>query len=117
MTKILHTADLHLDSPLATTALRNDGLRAAVQNATRAALDRIVEIAIEESVASVLISGDLYDGGQRSMKTAAYLLSALRRLAAAGIRVFVIRGNHDAESTITREIAWPDNVHAFDGRG
>lgn len=117
MTKLLHTADLHLDSPLVTVALRDDGLRAAVENATRGALDRIVDIAIEEGVAAVLIAGDLYDGGQRSMKTAAYLLSAFRRLAAEGIRVFVIRGNHDAESTITREIAWPDNVHVFDGRG
>ena len=98
-------------------ALRNDGLRAAVETATRSALDRIVDIALEEEVAAVLIAGDLYDGGQRSMKTAAYLLSAFRRLDAAGIRVFVIRGNHDAESTITREIAWSDNVHVFDGRG
>lgn len=117
MIKVLHTADLHLDSPLATTALRNDGLRAAVEIATRTALDRIVEIAIEEGVDAVLIVGDLYDGRQRSMKTAAYLLSAFRRLAAADIRIFVIRGNHDAESTITREIAWPDYVHVFDGRG
>jgi exonuclease SbcD len=117
MINILHTADLHLDSPLATMALRNDGLRAAVETATRSALDRIVDIALEEEVAAVLIAGDLYDGGQRSMKTAAYLLSAFRRLEAASIRVFVIRGNHDAESTITREIAWSDNVHVFDGRG
>jgi DNA repair protein SbcD/Mre11 len=117
MTKVLHTADLHLDSPLATIALRNDGLRAAVEIATRVALDRIVEIAIDEGVAAALIVGDLYDGEQRSMKTAAYLLSAFRRLAAADIRVFVIRGNHDAESTITREIAWPDNVHVLNGRG
>lgn len=117
MINILHTADLHLDSPLATMALRNDGLRAVVETATRSALDRIVDIALEEEVAAVLIAGDLYDGGQRSMKTAAYLLSAFRRLEAAGIHVFVIRGNHDAESTITREIAWSDNVHVFDGRG
>jgi exonuclease SbcD len=117
MTKLLHTADLHLDSPLVTLALRDDGLRAAVENATRDALYRIVDIAIAEEVAAVLIAGDLYDGSQRSMKTAAFLLEAFRRLADEGIRVFLIRGNHDAESTITREIAWPDNVHVFDGHG
>lgn len=117
MIKIIHTADLHLDSPLATIALRNNGLRATVETATRSALDRILEIALDEQVAAVLIAGDLYDGSQRSMKTAAYLLSAFRRLQAAGIRVFLVRGNHDAESTITREISWPENVHVFDGRG
>ena len=117
MIKILHTADLHLDSPLTTVAMRDDGLRAAVQTATRSTLNRIVDIALEEEVAAIMIAGDLYDGGQRSMKTAAHLLSAFRRLEASGIRVFVIRGNHDAESTITREIEWPDNVHVFDGYG
>jgi len=117
MTKLLHTADLHLDSPLVTVALRDEGLRTEVENATRAALAHIVEIALAEDVAAVLISGDLYDGGQRSMKTAACLLAAFRKLGNAGIRVFVIRGNHDAASTITREISWPENVHVFDGRG
>ncbi|MEN2494321.1 MAG: hypothetical protein TECD_00212 [Hyphomicrobiaceae bacterium hypho_1] len=116
MTKIIHTADLHLDSPLVTLALSSDSLRSAIKIATRAALDRIVDIAIEEGVAAVLISGDLYDGKQRSMKTAAYLLSAFQRLNVAGIKVFIVRGNHDSESTITREIAKPENVHIFDGR-
>lgn len=117
MIKLLHTADLHLDSPLASLALRDEGLRDRVENATRAALGNIVQIAIDEAVAAVLIAGDLYDGSQRSMKTAAYLRAALVRLGEAGIRVFVIRGNHDAESTITRDIEWPDNVHVFDGHG
>jgi DNA repair exonuclease SbcCD nuclease subunit len=117
MIKLLHTADLHLDSPLSTLALRDDGLRDRVENATRAAFGRIVEIALEEQVAALLVAGDLYDGSQRSVKTAAFLRSALARLGAAGVRVFIIRGNHDAESTITRDMDWPDNVHVFDGRG
>ena len=117
MIKLLHTADLHLDSPLRTLALRNDDLRNSVENATRMALVRIVDIALDEGVAAVLIAGDLYDGGQRSMKTAAFLTAQFRRLAEGGIRVFLIRGNHDAESRITREIGWPDTVHVFDGRG
>lgn len=117
MTKLLHTADVHLDSPLKTLALRNDNLRAVVENATRTAFERLIDLAIEEQVTALLIAGDLYDGSHRSMKTAAFLVSMFRRLEAAGIRVFIIRGNHDAISTITREIGWPGNVHVFDGRG
>lgn len=117
MVKLLHTADLHLDSPLRTLALRDPVLKEHVETATRGALARIVDIAVEEGVAALLVAGDLYDGGQRSMKTAAFLIDQFQRLADAGIRVFLIRGNHDAESRITAEIGWPDNVHRFDGRG
>lgn len=117
MVKLLHTADLHLDSPLRTLALRNSDLAQRIDNATRTALARIVDIAIEEQVAALLIAGDLYDGNQRSMKTAAFLIAQFQRLQARGIQVFLIRGNHDAESRITKEIGWPDNVHRFDGHG
>ncbi len=63
-----------------------------------------------------MIAGDLYDGEQTSMKTARFLADQLRRLDEAGVRTFVIRGNHDAESRITRELTLPDSVKVFAGR-
>ncbi|MDX3928651.1 MAG: DNA repair exonuclease [Shinella sp.] len=115
--RFIHTADLHLDSPLASLALRNPELADLVRGATRRALERIVDLALAEEVDAVLVAGDLYDGSQTSMATALYLASQMRRLEEAGIRVFLIRGNHDAQSQITRELAFPANVHVFDGRG
>lgn len=115
--RFLHTADLHLDSPIASLALRNGELAELVRGATRRALERIVDLAIEENVDALLIAGDLYDGGQTSMATALFLVGQMRRLEAAGIGAFVIRGNHDAQSQITRELTFPANVHVFDGRG
>lgn len=50
------------------------------------------------------------------MKTARFLAGELGRLDAAGIRSFVIRGNHDALSRITRELVLPDSVRLFGGR-
>lgn len=117
MTKILHAADIHLDSPLTSLALRNERLRASIQSATRSAFNAIVDTALAEGVAAVLIAGDLYDGAQRSAKTAAFLVGQFERLRAADIPVFYIKGNHDAENPITGEVALPDNVHVFDGRG
>ncbi|KDB05131.1 metallophosphoesterase [Defluviimonas sp. 20V17] len=117
MIKILHTADVHLDSPLTSLALRDETLRASIQSATRSAFIRIVDTALAEGVAALLITGDLYDGAQRSAKTAAFLTGQLERLRAAGIPVFYIKGNHDAENPITGEVALPYNVHVFDGRG
>lgn len=63
-----------------------------------------------------MIAGDLYDGEQTSMKTARFLAAALRRLEEAGIRTFVIRGNHDALSKITQELVLPPGVKLFRGR-
>ena len=117
MIKLIHTADVHLDSPLQTLALRDPDLRDRIQCASRNAFTRIVEHAIEQSVAAVLIAGDLFDSAARSAKTAAFLLAELSRLNQAGIKVFYIKGNHDAENPLTGETTLPDNVHVFDGEG
>lgn len=117
MIKLIHTADVHLDSPLQTLALRDPDLREKVQCASRNAFTRIVEKALEQQVAAVLIAGDLFDSAARSAKTAAFLLAELARLNEAGIRVFYIKGNHDAENPLTGETTLPENVHVFDGQG
>ncbi|MFO8126535.1 exonuclease SbcCD subunit D [Yoonia sp.] len=117
MIKLLHTADVHLDSPLTSLALRDESLRESIQSATRSAFVQIIDTSLAENVDALLIAGDLYDGAQRSAKTAAFLTGQLERLRTAGIPVFYIKGNHDAENPITGEVALPDNVHIFDGRG
>ncbi|MGP9788526.1 metallophosphoesterase family protein [Roseinatronobacter sp. NSM] len=114
--RFIHTADLHLDSPLRSLALRDPDLASLVGGATRMALRNIIDLCLSERVDALLISGDLYDGSQTSMKTARFLASELARLNEAGIRAFLIRGNHDAESRITRELTLPPCVHLFDGR-
>lgn len=68
-------------------------------------------------MAALLIAGDLFDGRARSARTAAFLAAQLDRLRAAGIPVFYIKGNHDAENPITGALDLPDNVHVFDARG
>lgn len=115
--RFVHTADLHLDSPITSLALRNEELARLVRGATRRTLERIVDLSISEQVDALLIAGDLYDGSQTSMATALFLVGQMRRLEAAGVRVFIIRGNHDSQSQITRELTFPANVHVFDGRG
>lgn len=117
MFRFLHTADLHLDAPLKSLALKDPELSEIVGSATRQAFEKIVETSLEEEVDALLIAGDLNDGDIRSMKTAAFLAAQMERLNTAGIPVFMIRGNHDAESVITRELSLPPNVHVFTGHG
>lgn len=117
MIRILHTADVHLDTPLRSLALRDPELRDRVRTSSRTALTSIVDTALAEEVAALLIAGDLFDGAERSARTAAFLTLQLERLCERGIRVFYIKGNHDAENPLTGELSFPDNVHVFDGRG
>ncbi len=114
--RFVHAADIHLDSPLRSLALRDPGLAELIGNATRGAFVALIDLCLEERVDALLLAGDLYDGDQTSMKTARYLAEQLRRLHEAAIRVFVIRGNHDALSRITRELTFPDTVKLFGGR-
>jgi exonuclease SbcD len=58
--RFVHSADIHLDSPLRTLALKNPLLRDLIANATRAAFEGLVTLAIDESVDAVLLAGDLY---------------------------------------------------------
>lgn len=114
--RFIHTADIHLDSPLKSLAMRDKRLAEVVGNATRSTFTRIVDLCLEEDVQALLIAGDLYDGSQTSMKTARFLALQLERLALADIPVFIIRGNHDAASKITRELILPDTVTVFSGK-
>lgn len=114
--RFVHTADVHLDSPLRSLALRGGELAGLIGNATRRAFTAIVDLCLEERVDALLLAGDLYDGDQTSMKTARFLAEQIRRLDAANVKVFIIRGNHDALSRITQELTFPPSVTLFTGR-
>ena len=87
-----------------------------IGNATRRAFIRIIDLCLDEQVDALLLAGDLYDGHQTSMKTARFLAEQIRRLHEASVRAFIIRGNHDALSQITKELTFPDSVKVFGGR-
>jgi DNA repair exonuclease SbcCD nuclease subunit len=111
--KFLHAADLHLDSPLRGLD-RYDGAPVdAIRQATRRAVENLVQLAIDERVAFVLIAGDVYDGDWPDYNTGLFFARQMAKLRDAGIAVYLIRGNHDAESVVTKSLSLPDNVFSF----
>lgn len=111
--RFLHAADIHLDSPLYGLS-RYEGLPDAdIRGATRAAFDNLVQRAIDEAVDFVVIAGDLFDGEWKDMGTGLYFARSMGRLDQAGVPVFLLAGNHDAASVITRSVPWPPNVRLF----
>ena len=113
MFKFVHTADIHLDSPLKSLAFQDQEMADAVGNATRETFSSIVELCISEKVDALIISGDLYDGNQTSYKTAKFLINKLEELHEEGIKVFIIKGNHDFQSKLTMQLKVPDSVVIF----
>jgi len=111
--KFVHAADVHLDSPLHGLE-RYDGVPLGeMRGATRRALENVVELCCDERADILLLAGDLYDGDWRDFGTGLFFAAQMARLREAGVRVFVVRGNHDAASRITRSLRLPDTVHVF----
>ncbi len=115
MFKFLHTADIHLDSPLLNLDKYDDAPRDEFRSATRRAFDNIVELAIRESVNFVIIAGDLYDGDCSDFHTPRHFRRQMKRLGEHGVRVYIIQGNHDAANKMRKafRLEMPDNVHLF----
>ena len=111
--RFLHAADLHLDSPLRGLEADSTAPAERIRNATRKALGYLVDLAIEQNVAFVLIAGDIYDGDWLDFGTGRFFSNQMRRLTQTGIPVFTIRGNHDAANRMTRSLHMP-HVMTFD---
>lgn len=113
MFRFLHAADVHLDSPLVGLDRYESAPVAAARGATRRAFENLIRVAIDEEVKFVLLAGDLYDGDWKDYRTGLFFVDQMTKLREAGIPVFVVAGNHDAASQLTKNLRPPDNVHFF----
>lgn len=111
--KFLHCADLHLDSPMSGLKYLPEGIFTRLQKSTFNALSKITELALFHEVDFVVISGDIFDGEDRSLRAQAGFRKEMTRLHEKGINVYVIHGNHDHLGGTWTQMTWPKNVHIF----
>ena len=111
--RFLHCADIHLDSPLRGLERYEGAPVEQVRGATRRAFENMVQCALREKVDFVVIAGDLYDGDWPDFNTGLFFAKGMAQLGESGIAVYVVRGNHDAASKLTRSLPLPKNVHLF----
>ncbi len=109
----IHTADLHLDSPFSVLSQDNPELASSLRSATFEAFDKIVNLCLEKQVDFLLVAGDVYDGSERSLRAQVRFRDGLKRLDKAGIRSFVVHGNHDPLNAWSSTLDWPSGVHIF----
>ncbi|AYD00543.1 DNA repair exonuclease [Neorhizobium sp. NCHU2750] len=111
--RFIHAADLHLGSPFQGLALKDADLADLFVEASRRAFSALVDEAVARKVDFFIVAGDVYDGDWKDNKIGLFFNREVARLERAGIPVFLLKGNHDAESVITRTIMLPKNVSEF----
>lgn len=112
----VHTGDLHLDSPFKGISEISESLRSVLVNATFNSFNGIIDLCIEKKVDFLLISGDIYDGLDKSLRAQLKFRDGLKRLSEVGINVYVVYGNHDPLDGWSVNLNLPENVHIFSGK-
>jgi 3',5'-cyclic AMP phosphodiesterase CpdA len=108
--RLLHFADLHLDTPFRWAP---PDVARARRRALRETLTRICRLADELNVDALTCGGDLYEQDRFTPDTAAFLRSAFTQVEP--LPVFIAPGNHDwyGPASLYRQVDWPPNVHVF----
>jgi DNA repair exonuclease SbcCD nuclease subunit len=114
--RFVHAADLHLGSPLQGLAQRDEGVAQRLASAGRAAFEDLITKALEEEVAFAVIAGDVFDGAWTDASIGLFFNRQLARLSKRGVPTYFLRGNHDADSVVTKSLTWPDKVIEFSTR-
>lgn len=110
MIKIMHMADVHLDSSFASLSVKEREVR---RLELREAFSKACRICREEAVDLLLIAGDLFESDCISGDTPDFVA---RELAAIpDTRAFISPGNHDPYGARSpyRSASFSDNVHIF----
>lgn len=89
--RFIHTADLHLGKRLHDVPLLEDQIYM---------LDELKRLAIERGADAVMIAGDVYQSSSPPSEAMSAFDGFVTALAAAGIRVFAVSGNHDSERRV-----------------
>lgn len=110
MVRILHMADLHLDSPF---SLKNADTAQAMRQMMRGTFTSAMLYARGAEIDIVLISGDVFDTGYAARDTLALLKSEFEK--SPGIQFVISPGNHDPYRSDSpwAQTAFPENVHIF----
>ena len=107
--KLLHTADLHLDSAFCTLgAIGSQGRR----EAQRSLLKRIFDTAKREECDMMLIAGDLFDTVFVTPETKKLCMELF---ADFGAPIVIAPGNHDpfVDGSLYKSADLPENVFVF----
>lgn len=114
--RFIHAADLHLDSPFSGLKDMPSSILKELREAPFKAFQTIINEAISLQVDFIVLSGDLFDGENRSLRTQVRFRTEMEKLQQYQIPAYIIHGNHDHLSGSWITVKLPDNVHVFSGQ-
>ncbi len=109
----IHAADLHLGAPFVGLHQNNPRVAQMADEATYAAFDKIIQLAITRKVLFVLFAGDIYDADYPNLKAQLRFRDGILQLDKAEISSCVIRGNHDHGGSVRAKLEFPDSYFEF----
>ncbi len=109
----IHAGDLHLDSPFRGVTSDSPEIARQLQSATFDAYQSLIQLCIDKQVQFLLLSGDIYDGADRSLRAQLRFRDGLQKLADNNIQAFIVHGNHDPYKGHSKLIKWPPGIHVF----
>lgn len=110
--KLIHCADIHLDSKL--TANLSDEKARERRIELLEAYKRMVDYAVKNRVDAIIIAGDLFD--TRSISATACNVVRDSIVNNPQIDFYYLQGNHDANSFLSRLEEIPENLKLFDDK-
>ncbi len=110
--KIIHTADLHLDSPLEKNL--NPIKVKERKKELLVNFERLVTYANANDVNAIIIAGDMFDKPRISNKVISYILDIIH--CNKNIDFFYASGNHDENFYIDNLSFKPENLYTFDSK-
>lgn len=108
--RIIHTSDIHLDSPL-TTHLSSDRVRERKRELV-ATFQRTVEHAERLDAIGYIIAGDLFDTEKVTRSSLENIIAIMERVPQ--INFFYLFGNHEKRMLIESGVELPKNLRLFD---
>ena len=108
--KLVHTADLHFDTPFNEV---DDKQRAINKEELKEVFKNIINFCKEKQVDILLLAGDIFDNLTLNRETIYFLENVFNNIEET--RVFISPGNHDPynNNSFYKLIKWPENVYIF----
>ncbi len=110
MLKIIHTGDIHLDTPFSGLDERRAEIR---KTELRGAFSSLMTYVRLNAIDILLIAGDFFDRGFVTRETVAIVLREFARVPEC--KIVISPGNHDpySEDSVYSKVKWPKNVFIF----
>lgn len=111
--KILHTADIHFDTPFSGMT-PSEALKSKEE--LKQVFENIISIVLNKDIDILLIAGDVFDNLSVNKSTLYFIKNCLENISK--VKVFISPGNHDPfnEKSFYSMVEWPENVHIFKGK-